>query len=486
MSFRIDFSSSRLASWSSRTRNLFLAALAVVFLSAVPVSAPRTPAVSHSVPTPLATPLPPERPIQPMVTSLGNTPDLTARVSAAYPELERLYKELHSHPELSQEESATAGRLAKELSGTNFEITHDFGGFGLVAVLRNGPGPTVLVRTEMDALPVTEQTGLPYASKVRGRNRDGCEVGVMHACGHDIHMTCWVGTARMLASMKDRWHGTLVFIAQPAEEIGAGAYAMLEQGLYTKFPKPDYCLALHCDPEHACGHVAFTEGLAMANVDMLDITVRGKGGHGALPHMAIDPVVLSARLILDLQTLVSRENNPTDPLVVTVGTIHGGTKANIIPDEVQLKLTVRTTRDATRQRILERIGHMARSIAEGAGAPAPVLNIHPGSFTPAVLNDDKLTDETITVFKKALGADHVHRRPPLMGGEDFALYGRKGVPSFLYFLGTQPPELLAEAGRDPEKEMPSLHSPRFCPVTEPTVKTGVTTMSLAVLNLLGH
>ena len=222
----------------------------------------------------------------------------------------------------------------------------------------------------------------------------------------------------------------------------------------------------------------------MANVDMLSITVRGKGGHGALPHMAVDPVVLAARLIIDLQTLVSRENNPTDPLVVTVGSIHGGTKANIIPDEVKLQLTVRTTRDATRKRVLERIASMARAAAEGAGAPEPVLRIHPGAFTPAVLNDEKLTDETVAVFKKALGADHVHRRPPLMGGEDFALYGRKGVPSFLFFLGTQPPERLADSG--PGQTLPCLHSPRFCPVTEPTLKTGVTSMSVAVLNLLSR
>ena len=449
---------------SSRALLLFLAATVSALLSDGPAPAPEMPSRPSASVTPF---------------------DVPAKVAAGYADLEKLYQHLHAHPELSLEETATAARLAHELEGTGFEVTREFGGHGVVAVLRNGQGPTVLVRTEMDALPVTEQTGLPFASKVRCRDREGNEVGVMHACGHDIHMTCWVGTARTLAAAKDRWHGTLLFIAQPAEEIGMGAYRMLEEGLYTKFPKPDYCLALHCDSESASGHIAYTEGLCMANVDMVDITVRGKGGHGALPHQAIDPVVLSARLILDLQTLVSRENNPTDPLVITVGSIHGGTKANIIPDEVQLKLTVRTTRDATRLRVLDRIGRMARSAAESADAPEPILNIHPGSFTPAVHNDDALTEQTVAVFKKALGADHVHRRPPLMGGEDFALYGRKGVPSFLFFLGTQPPRRLADTERTVASSLSSLHSPRFCPETEPTVKTGVVTMSLAVLNLLG-
>jgi amidohydrolase len=411
--------------------------------------------------------------------------DVHKQVAAGYGALEVLYKRLHSHPELSLQEEQTAARLATELTGTGFEITRNFGGYGIVAVLRNGAGPTVLVRTEMDGLPVEEQTGLPYASRARARDRYGNDVGVMHACGHDVHMTCWVGTARVLAGLKARWIGTLVFIAQPAEEIGAGADMMLDAGLYSKFPRPNYCLALHCDPEHACGHISYTEGLAMANVDMLDITVRGKGGHGALPHMTIDPIVLAARLVLDLQTLVSRENNPTDPLVVTVGSIHGGTKHNIIPNEVKLQLTVRTTKDQTRKQVLEGIERMAKAVALGAGAPEPILNIRPGAFTPAVVNDDRMTEATVDVFKKVLGPERIHRRPPLMGGEDFALYGRQGIPSFLYFLGTQPPERVAEAEREYDRPLTSLHSDRFSPVVEPTIKTGVLTMSLAVLNLVG-
>ena len=407
-------------------------------------------------------------------------------VAADYPGLEANYKFLHSHPELSSQEEGTAAYLVRQLAGTGFEVTRNIGGNGLVAVLRNGAGPTVLVRTEMDALPVEEKTGLAYASKVRGRDRQGNEVGVMHACGHDIHMTCWVGAARALADTRASWRGTVVFIAQPAEESGMGAYRMLQEGLYTKFPRPDYCVALHCDAQQPCGHVAFTPGLAMANIDMVDITVRGKGGHGAWPHMTIDPVVISARLVLDLQTLVSRENNPTNPLVVTVGTIHGGVKPNIIPNEVKLQLTVRTTTDLTRRRVLDGVARMAKAAALAAGAPEPLLNIHPESYTPAVVNDPDLLDKTVSTFRRALGEGRVHQRPPMMGGEDFALYGRAGVPSFLFFLGTQSADKIALAERDPEADLPALHSDKFAPVMEPTIKTGVLSMSMAVLNLLSR
>lgn len=407
------------------------------------------------------------------------------RVLAEYPDLDHLYKYLHGNPELSMEEGHTAARLGHELEALGFEVTHNFGGFGVVGVLRNGPGPTVLVRTEMDALPIEEHTGLPYASTVRARDRHGDLMPVMHACGHDVHMATWVGTAHVLAEMKNQWQGTLVFIAQPAEEIGSGADMMLAAGLFRVFPHPDYCLALHCDPALAYGHVAYTDGLAMANVDTVDITVRGKGGHGATPQMTVDPVVLSARLVLDLQTLVSRENDPTDPLVITVGSIHGGTKSNIIPDEVKLQLTVRSTKDSCRKHALDGIARMAKADAVGAGAPEPVLRIHPGAFTPAVLNDRHLTETTAEVFKEVLGPEHVHERPALMFGEDFAVYGRAGVPIFLYFLGTQPPDAVAAAQRDGAPSLPSLHSDQFHPVPEPTIKTGVLTMSLAVLNLVG-
>jgi hippurate hydrolase len=407
------------------------------------------------------------------------------KIAAELPDLKALYENIHSHPELSLQEEGTSARLARELKALHFEVTTDFGGHGIVAVLHNGKGPTVLVRTDMDALPVVEQTGLPYASKVRTRDKNGNDVGVMHACGHDMHMTCWVGVARVLTSMKDRWQGTLIFIGQPAEEIGTGARLMLEAGLFRKFPKPDYCLALHCDARQPHGHISYSEGLALANVDSVDITVLGKGGHGAAPHTTVDPIVLAARIVLDLQTIASRETNPTDPVVVTVGSIHGGTKHNIIPNEVKLQLTVRTTKDNVRKHTLEAIERIAKAAAQGAGAPEPIVKVDPGEFTPALVNDSGLTRRTVAVFKEALGADHVHERAPMMGGEDFARYGKEGVPIFLYFLGTFKPERVAESEKEGGRPLPSLHSDQYYPEEEPSIKTGVLTMSLAVLNLVG-
>jgi amidohydrolase len=399
--------------------------------------------------------------------------------------LEALYRHLHAHPELSLAEEQTAARLAKELRSLGFSVTEKVGGHGIVGVLKNGPGPTVLVRTDMDALPVTEQTGLPYASKVRVRQPDGSEVGVMHACGHDLHMACWVGAARVLSAMKERWSGTLVFIGQPAEEVGKGARLMLADGLFQRFPRPDYCLALHADARIPHGQIVYTEGLALANVDSVDIVVKGKGGHGAAPHTTIDPVVVAARIVLDLQTIVSREVDPTLPAVVTVGSIHGGTKHNIIPNEVRLQLTVRTTRDDVRKQVLEGIERIARAAAAAARAPEPEVKIDPGEFTPAMINDTALTRRTVAVFRQVLGADKVQERPPILGGEDFGRYGREGVPIFMYFLGTIAPERVAEANRDPSNPLPSMHSALYYPVPRPSIETGVLTMSLAVLNLVG-
>jgi hippurate hydrolase len=413
------------------------------------------------------------------------TTEVEKRIDAEFDSLQSLYKAIHAHPELSLQEEKTSARLARELKAAGFEVTEKVGGYGVVGVLRNGKGPTVLVRTDMDALPVTEATNLPYASKERVRDKNGNDVGVMHACGHDMHMACWTGTARVLASLKDRWSGTLVFIGQPAEEIGTGARLMLEAGLFKKFPKPDYCLALHCNPLFPYGHVGFTEGLALANVDSVDIVMKGKGGHGAAPHTTIDPVVLAARVVLDLQTIVSRETNPTDPVVVTVGSIHGGTKHNIIPNEVKLQLTVRTTKDATREHTLKAIERIAKAAAQGAGAPAPEVKVDPGEFTPALVNEPKLTRKTVALFKEVLGEDKVHERPPVMGGEDFSRYGREGIPVFMYWLGTLPPERIADAAKEGGKPLPSLHSDVYYPIPEPSLRTGVKTMSLAVLNLMG-
>jgi hippurate hydrolase len=416
--------------------------------------------------------------------SAEQTQALKKRIDGDYKYLHALYTHIHSHPELALREVKTAARIAAELRQAGFEVTEKVGGTGVVGVLRNGKGPTVLVRADMDALPIIERTGLPYASEVRVPGDGGREVGVMHACGHDVNMTCLVGVARLLGGMKDRWHGTLVFIGQPAEEIGAGARLMLQDGLYRRFPRPDFALGLHCDGRYAAGTVSYREGQVQANVDSVDITVRGKGGHGAAPHRSIDPVVLAARIVLDLQTLVSREQNPIEPAVVTVGSIHGGTKHNIIPNEVQLQLTVRTLSDKSRKEILEGIVRIARAAAQGARAPEPVVTLRPGEFTPSLYNDPVLTRKLTTLFGHVLGKDRVVERPMSMGGEDFSQYVRAGATGCYFFLGCQSPEKLAEAQKKGEL-LPSVHTDQFAPVPEPTIKTGLLAMTSAVLDLLG-
>lgn len=412
--------------------------------------------------------------------------DVEAQVSRELSDLESFYKHLHSNPELSLMEFRTSARLGEELKKLGFAVTTGFGGTGVVGILENGKGPTVLIRTDMDALPVLEKTGLPYASKVRTRDRQAREVSVMHACGHDMHMTCWLGTARVLVALKDKWKGRLIFIGQPAEEIGVGARAMLDAGLFTKFPKPDYCLALHCDSQTPHGTVSFTEGLALANVDTVDVIVKGKGGHGAAPHTTVDPIVLAARIVLDLQTLVSRETNPTDPAVVTVGSIQGGTKHNIIPDEVKLQITVRSTKDSVRQHLLTGIKRIAEGCARAANAPMPTVKVDETEFTPALFNNPALTRKTVALFREILGEKNVRERPPILGGEDFSRYGRAGVPIFLYFLGTVAPEKYEASKKEGAAPLPSLHSDLFAPVPTPSIRTGVTTMTHAALNLLGR
>lgn len=412
-------------------------------------------------------------------------PAVREQIDAELADLEKLYRGLHANPELSLMEEKSAARMAKELQQLGFTVTAKVGGHGVVGVLKNGPGPTVLVRADMDALPVTESTGLPYASKVRARDKAGNEVGVMHACGHDMHMTCFVGTARVLAKLKDSWQGTLVFMAQPGEEVGAGCRMMLADGLLKRFPRPDYCFALHCDSRTPHGTVSYSEGMLMANVDTLDITVKGKGGHGSAPHTTVDPIVLSAKIILELQTIVSREVNPADPTVVTVGSIHGGTKHNIIPTEVKLQLTIRTLKDDVRKHVLEAIERIVKSAAQGARAPAPILHFDTANFTPAVLNDAPLARKTAAAFQSVLGEDKVYKIPPFMGGEDFGRLGLEGIPIFLYFIGTTAPERVAESLKPDGTAIPSLHSDFYYPVSEPSIRTGVLTMSSAVLNLLG-
>ncbi|MBA4187871.1 MAG: amidohydrolase [Planctomycetaceae bacterium] len=395
-----------------------------------------------------------------------------------------LYQHLHANPELSLMETKTAAHLAEEMRKLGYTVTEKVGGNGIVAVLKNGPGPVVLVRTDLDALPIVEQTGVPYASKVKVKDKAGVEVGVMHACGHDIHMASWVGTASVLASLKDKWSGTLVFVGQPAEEVIAGARMMLEDGLYKRFPKPDFALALHSDPLNPVGTVSFSEGLSLAASDTIDITVKGKGGHGAAPHMTVDPIVLAARIVLDLQTIVSREVNPQDPCVITVGSIHGGTKHNIIPNEVVLQLTVRTTKTEVRDHVLKAIDRMAKAAAVAARAPEPDIRVNLEQYTPATFNDVALARKCAGVFREVLGVNGVRERRPVMGAEDFGRFSEGKTPIFMYFVGTISREKFEASQKAGGQPLPGMHTDDYAPLPEPSIRVGVRTMSMAVLNIL--
>ncbi|HVN32539.1 MAG TPA: amidohydrolase [Thermoanaerobaculaceae bacterium] len=412
-----------------------------------------------------------------------------ALISRELPELLRLYEYLHANPELSLQEEQTSARMAEELSRLGFEVTTHVGGYGVVGVLRNGSGRTVLVRTDMDALPVVEGTGLPYASTVKAKDGQSREIGVMHACGHDAHMTVFLGTAGVLAATRDRWRGTVVMIAQPAEERGLGAKGMLGAGLFTRFPRPDFCIAEHVTPSLAVGKVGVVEGYAFANVDSVDVTIRGLGGHGASPSMTKDPVVMAAQFVNALQTIVSRRIDPVDPAVVTVGSIHGGTTYNVIPDEVRLQLTVRSYAPEVRRQILGEIERIARGVAEGAGVPAdrmPTVEVAEG-FTPALYNDPALTRRLAGAFRRALGEANFETLRPEMVGEDFAEYGlvKPRIPICMFRLGTSDPRALEESERI-HTPLPALHSGRYAPMAEPTIRTGVAAMSAAVLELLGQ
>ena len=414
--------------------------------------------------------------------------DLGELAAAEARSLEELYKHLHSHPELSFHEEATAARIAGELRKAGYEVTTGFGGHGVVAVLRNGEGKTVMIRTDLDALPVVEETGKPYASKVRTKDDAGNDVGVMHACGHDMHMTAFVGAARLLAKLKDRWKGAVVAIAQPAEERGAGAKAMLAEGLYRRFPTPDAALALHVSAELPAGTVGYHHGYAMAAVDSVDITVRGLGGHGAYPHKTKDPIVLTAYIITALQTIASRETDPQDAVVVTVGSIHGGAKHNIIPPEVKLQLTVRNYSDKTRNAVLAAIRRITTETARAFGIPEdrlPVIEM-PNEYTPATYNDPDLGRRLVSAWKKALGEKSVVEVPAVMASEDFSRYGRtpEKVPIYLFWLGTVERSRWEAAERG-EVRLPALHSPLFAPEIHPTIETGVKAMTAAALAVLG-
>lgn len=408
---------------------------------------------------------------------------VTAQVRQDYAYLESLYKQLHSRPELSGMEVETSARIAEELKQAGFDVTTKVGGHGVVGVLHNGDGPTVLLRTDLDGLPVKEQTGLPYASTIIRPNRDGKEGPAMHACGHDMHMTVFVGTARLLAKNKDSFRGTVVMIGQPAEEIVAGAKAMLKDGLFQRFPKPDFGLALHVGSSLPTGTIGYVEGYALANSDAIDITIRGVGGHGAYPYMSKDPVVLAAQTILALQTIVSRETPAIEPAVLTVGSIHGGAKHNIIPDEVKLQLTLRSYSDDVRSNMIASVKRITRGLAQTAGLPEelmPTVQVDDKQGTSATYNTPELTRRWVSALGTWLGPEKVTLEKPVMGAEDFGLYGRTEdkIPVCMLWLGTVEPKVLADG------KAPPIHSPFYHPVPSPTIETGVMAFAAGVLDLL--
>jgi hippurate hydrolase len=415
--------------------------------------------------------------------------DVQARVDREYPSLFAIYTNFHAHPELSFQEVKTSQRFAQELRKAGFVVTTGIGRYGVVGVLENGPGETVLFRTDLDALPVKEETGLPYASREIAKDPSGKDVPVMHACGHDMHMTSAIGTARVLSQMKDRWHGTLIMIGQPAEERGGGARTMLLDGLFTRFPVPDVCLALHDNAELPAGTLAYCPGYDSANVDSVDITVKGVGGHGAYPHKTKDPIVLASQIVLALQTIASRETQPGDPVVVTVGSIHGGTKHNIIPDDVMLQLTVRSYSDAVRTNTLAAIARIAKGEAIAAGMPEDRMPevIVAGDMTPAGYNDPEITERLAKDFRAWFGASRVITRKPSMGGEDFSEFGRtkEKIPICMFGVGGVDPKAY-EASKKGGKPLPSLHSSLWAPVPEPTIKTGIAASCAAILEFMGR
>ncbi|MGC0772260.1 MAG: amidohydrolase [Candidatus Acidiferrum sp.] len=421
--------------------------------------------------------------------------DLDQGINKEEDSLLATYKHLHEHPELSTQEKETSALIAAELRKAGYEVTDHFGqyddpklvSYGVVAVLKNGPGPVVYVRTDMDALPIIENTGLPYASHIKAKRADGTEVGVMHACGHDLHMTVFLGTARMLARLKDRWSGTVVLIGQPAEETVGGAQAMLRAGLFKKFPKPDYVLALHDTAAVPAGRVSWHAGPLLAGADSVDITVRGYGGHGAAPQATKDPIVIASEIVVMLQTIVSREMDPQLPTVVTVGSFHAGTKNNIIPDEARLQLTVRTMNPQQREKVLAAIVRITNGVATAAGVPAertPIIQVEE-DHVPATINDPELSRRVGASLERALGKDNVLAGEPIMASEDFSLFALADPqpPICMFWLGAADPVKLKEA-MEKGARLPGPHSSEFAPVPGPAIRTGVKAMTSAVMDLL--
>jgi hippurate hydrolase len=420
--------------------------------------------------------------------------DIPSLVNSELPQLVATYKELHEHPELSEQETQTSALVANALRNAGYTVTESVGKYedgrqahGVVAVMNNGNGPTVLVRTDMDALPVEEKTGLSYASHARSKNQAGEDVGVMHACGHDIHMSTLIGTAETLAQLKDRWHGTLMFVGQPSEETVTGARAMLKDDIYARFGRPDYVIALHDDGNLEAGKVGVVAGPALAAVSSVDVTMRGVGSHGARPEASKDPIVLSAEYIMAIQTIVSRQIPPQDPAVVTVGFIHGGTKRNIIPADVKMGLTIRSFNDDVQKQILAALKRTADGIATAGGVPSdrmPVVTVQPEN-SPVTYNNPDLADRLRAVCVRTVGADNVVPTHPEMVSEDFGLFGLEGhqIPTVMLRLGAVAPQKIAES-KSTGKPLPSLHSAYFFPQPEPTIRTGVLVMTASVLDLM--
>jgi len=396
-------------------------------------------------------------------------------------ELLPFYQDLHENPELSLHEERTSRILAKALEKEGLVVTYPFAGTGVVAVLKNGPGKTILLRTDLDALPITEQTGLPFASVKKTVSKNGTEVGIMHACGHDVHITNLLGSVRLLAQNRNKWKGTLVVVGQPAEEIGQGAENLLAAGLFKKFPKPDYAIAFHVHSLLPAGKVGYVSGPAMAAADSVSITVKGKGGHGAIPHESIDPVVIASKLVLDLQTLISRERDPLESSVISVGSFHCGTKNNIIPDSCQLELTVRSFTKTERNRLFEGIKRKAEAQSTSAGAPKPLVEIS-SEGTIATVNDPSLIAQLVPLLQIGLGKEAIEPFPPSMASEDFSYYGEQGVPAAMFFLGSIQDTRMKKLRKN--GKLPSLHSPYYYPDVEQTLATGIKAMTTIVEGLL--
>ncbi|AXV66061.1 MULTISPECIES: M20 metallopeptidase family protein [Pseudoalteromonas] len=425
-----------------------------------------------------------------LLSPLAHAASLDLNLTQSMPNIEKLYLDLHQTPELSYHEKQTGQKLAKELKKLGFTVTDNVGGYGVVGLYKNGEGPTIMIRTDTDGLPIVEQTGKPYASKVTVKNDSGATVGVMHGCGHDIHMSSFIGTAEQLISHKDQWQGTLMMVAQPAEEVGGGAKAMLKEGLFSQYPTPDHVIALHVSASVPAGKVSMKNEYTMASVDSVDITVKGKGGHGAYPHTTIDPVVIASRIVLALQTITSRELSPLEPSVITVGSIHGGSKHNVISDEVKLQLTLRSYNPEVRLQQIAAIKRISKGIALSAGLDEsliPEVYVHEDESIPSTYNNPAQTNVVRNAISSALGEENVLDADAVMAGEDFGLYGRTEhhVPITLFWLGGVEPNQYNDAIKS-GSTLPSLHSSKFAPDYKKALPTGITAMSNAAVALFNQ